>query len=218
MRSANRAPHSTQTTRQATPASSTSLDHESIYGNTQLERPHERPEIMSKLVNGMASFRNYPHVQETSGFSSQDSTASVASSGGAISSLPTSTNVSQTTLDTAVTSPMSPRSVTDYICKNSDTISQDWKPSNGNEIGAASRGNDRLRTPEEQTDAPGREHSVTTPMSISTPGNGLKRTANGAIKSAGDNVLSSPLGPGQVRGGSVSSTGSKAGEVSNLVQ
>ncbi|GAB7337199.1 hypothetical protein MBLNU457_g2579t1 [Dothideomycetes sp. NU457] len=86
---------------------------------------------------------------------------------------------------------------------------------NGDRSLPSSLSNDRLRTPEERTDASLRENSPTSPMSVTTPVNGVKRTANGIVKNNTSSVVNSPANATPTerrRAESVSSSSSKAGE------
>lgn len=181
----------------------------STASNKQAHRPHE---TNFERSSGMAGFREFkPH--ETNAASSQDSTYSISSSSGAVSVpslLNSSNNVSQTTLDTDATSPISPKSNKDYVQKQ-----YNWSQERSSGSLAVKRSNDRLRTPERQVNAPRHDLGLTSPMSIGTPASGMKRMASGAVKSMGNGIMDSPASVRtHRRADSESSTGSKASEVS----
>ena len=190
-----------------------------LFTQSNEQRQPPQPQVTS-LMCSMASFRNYEPPRDISAPSSQGSIASVASSGGAASapSLPASSNnVSQITLDTDLTTPISPQSATDYTTSEDNLPAAKWTPPRKDRTLTSYKNGDRLRTPEDQTDASDQRRGFTSPMSMTTPTNGLKRSASGAIKSPEYNNMGSPVEmarPNRGRAESMSSTSSKASEVS----
>lgn len=154
--------------------------------------------------------------------SSQTSSyADTASSGGAPSTsglFADSANVSQTTLDTDITSPSSSDlPVTGKTNDNRDLhVSERHQNSLSSTLPNAGY---RLCTPENQTDASSGDASMTSPMSITTPVNGVKRSADREVKDRRPTLLASPPDLARThnaRSESVSSSGSRAGEVSGI--
>lgn len=93
--------------------------------------------------------------------------------------------------------------------------SQEKVGNNNIAIGSWRAVNDRLRTPEDQTAS---DSPIASPASATSPVTGIKRMADGAVKSGTNSLLSSPADAARMhrRAESMSSTGSKAGEVSLL--
>ncbi|KAF2222832.1 hypothetical protein BDZ85DRAFT_262538 [Elsinoe ampelina] len=156
-------------------------------------------------LNDMATFRSYPH--NASG--SQESLASYTSG----TALANSSNASQATADTDVTSPLQ----TDNNSQNktSDAMLQKMHAMPQTQADQA-KSKGRLRTPENQADASRDPSTNTSPMSLSTPLTGHKRMASGEIKRREANVYTSPAHASRgstARAGSVGSAGTKASEV-----
>ncbi|KAG8625973.1 hypothetical protein KVT40_006374 [Elsinoe batatas] len=161
-------------------------------------------------LNDMATFRSYPH--NASG--SQESLASYTSG----TALANSSNASQATADTDVTSPL--QTENDSQNKMSDATSQNTHAMLQTQTDQA-KSNGRLQTPENQADASREPSTNTSPMSMSTPLTGHKRMASGEIKSRDVNVYTSPAHASRgstARAGSVGSAGTKASEVAGTLK
>ncbi|KAF4547894.1 Hypothetical protein D9617_34g040740 [Elsinoe fawcettii] len=159
----------------------------------------------------MATFRSYP--QKATG--SQESLASY----GSHTAVANSSNASQATADTDLTTPTSPPPAgrTQHL-KMSDASSQQTHTSSTTQLNPI-RVQGRLRTPENYADASGRPSTNTSPMSVSTPVTGHKRMASGEIKSREPSVHTSPAYASRTgfgRSGSVGS--SKASEVAGTLK
>jgi len=182
--------------------------------------PHyiSTPLIRPSMATGIGGFRSFPIAQNASSPGSQESLSSIASSKAAASSqslMAASSNVSQMSVNTSLTSPASPIPISAKENTRTSTsspvrMSQKTQPLN------TLRVQNRLRTPEEQLDASSRHTSPTSPLNVTTPVNGVKRTANGTVKNWKSSKTTSPVFAtvaGRPRTASVSSTSSKAGEV-----
>ena len=144
-----------------------------------------------------------PQQQPLSAPASQESFVSVQSTGSSVGPRlqSSSSNVSQLTNYTDVTSPSSSAPTKD-----------------GHALLQASQPDGRAHTPEHQTQQNGNIHPLASPMSIVSPAsvNGAKRTASGHVKSAPslpNTPMDATFGRRRSRGESISSTGSRAGEL-----
>lgn len=188
--------------------------HES--GPSMTKHPHASglPQQRTATETQSAGFRSYMPAPVRN---SQESNVSVTSSNDSAPGMQTaSSNVSQATFDTDLTSPTSQSSSQDRL----NRIAEGWSPRDGiRTLAAASNSRQpRTPTPDEKERAHMSPSMLGSPMSIATPINGAKRTANGVVKSYGG-VLDSPAEVGSARtrrAESTSSNGSKASEVSTV--
>ena len=171
---------------------------------------HQQPP--SRSVPGMASFRQYPYPQHATVTGSQDSLNSSLSGDVRPSLKTTSSNISTTTLETGMTSPVSPVRVDSQL-----TAKYSQPRTNGvtnmHSLSAANHG--RLKPPDAQPEIR-RDNAPGSPMSVSSPVTGVKRTAGGDVKSYGHTATGSPTPVPEParhqRAGSGSSSNSRAGE------
>jgi len=193
--------------------------------NTTLRHPYysysSTPPTYSVMSAGIGAFRPHHYHQNASLSGSQDSIASQASSQPATSarSLMASSNNSQATIDTDFTSINSQTSAISMKENREGYTSTKTFPNQREWTQASPRANGRLRTPEDQIDASGRannSHMPHSPMNVTTPINGIKRTADGVVKNGTTSITNSPANAtptDRQRAESVSSSSSKAGEV-----
>lgn len=177
-----------------------------------------------------AGFRSYASGgAPTSAPGSQDSTfssggGSVLGQGGRWTA--GSSTLSVATSDTALTSPASASSQQQQQYPGRvDRLAQEWSPLKTTMAAPGRVERQRARTPEEQamgnTGAEGREaNTATSPLGVISPSTRHKRTASGLVKSA--SAISPVYGAGgspgrEKRAESVSSSGSRAGEVSTCL-
>jgi len=207
-------------------ACSTTGTTRQLIENTTLRHPYcsyslITPPTYSVMSAGIGAFRTYPYHHNVSLSGSQDSIASHASSQPATSarSLMASSNNSQATIDTDLTSPKSQLS-TISMKENREGYTSKRSFANERElIQTSPRPYGRLRTPEDQIDAStcaNKPHIPNSPMGVTTPVNGIKRTADGIVKNGTTSITTSPANAtptDRQRAESVSSSSSKAGEV-----
>ena len=189
-----------------------STDHHIYTHASMISTQQQQP---SRSSPGMASFRQYSYPQYAAVATSQDSINSSVHGGGRPSLKSTSSNLSTATADTDMTPPVSPARITSPgNTKPHRTAPIQTQCTTTSQI-QHSTDKSRMRTPEEQSHM-GREHALGSPMSVTSPTVGTKRTADGDVKGREQGTGGSPSAApdsARHRAGSSSSSNSKAGEV-----
>lgn len=181
---------------------------------------HPRPQPPVALGKGLGA-KGYVSVQPSAAPDSQESSTSTGSTTSTVPRLQTaSSNVSQITVDTDLTSPPSSSPAGSQSQTGPEKpVSQSVSQGNAQDAATAAGNGTQPRTPEPE---PGTQAQVVpgsaakSPVTVVTPVNGAKRTADGMVKSMGTSS-GSPAQldvAGRSRAESLSSSGSKASEVS----